>query len=361
MHLLHERLHGLESALAAEPCLERHAQCLAVEVALEVDQVCLDQETASRLELRTDADVDRGRAAVGPGGIDPVTGVHEALVRDQVRGREAQVAPALVAVDDFALDDERPAEHAACLLDVAGCDQRADLRGRHGLAVDLDQRRHTRLELATPAQHLDVALGALAEAEVLPDRYLYGAERPDQHLVDEVLGALGAEVVVERDDDQLLHPEPRDDVPLHGERVDQLRGGLGADHRERVRIEGQDGVAAADHLAMADVHAVERADRYAAFALLGQIRQPDDLHAGNTTRGFSRSSRGSAIARMRAPCVRRTTRGTAAWPRMTSSPVAAATVSPATATPCETRSASAAATSQFRREGRAPRHRPARS
>jgi hypothetical protein len=33
------------------------------------------------------------------------------------------------------------------------------------------------------------------------------------------------------------------------------------DHAQRVRLEGQDGVSPADHLAVADMDAVERADR----------------------------------------------------------------------------------------------------
>ena len=50
MHLLDERIHRLETALAAQPARERHAQGLAVQIALEVDQVGLDQETAALLQ-----------------------------------------------------------------------------------------------------------------------------------------------------------------------------------------------------------------------------------------------------------------------------------------------------------------------
>jgi hypothetical protein len=38
-----------------------------------------------------------------------------------------------------------------------------------------------------------------------------------------------------------------------------------------VRVEGEDRVAAANDLAVADVDAVERADRHAALAPLGQV------------------------------------------------------------------------------------------
>ena len=44
------------------------------------------------------------------------------------------------------------------------------------------------------------------------------------------------------------------------ERGQELRRGVGRDDRARVRLEGQHGVGAADHLAVAEVHAVELAD-----------------------------------------------------------------------------------------------------
>ena len=66
-------------------------------------------------------------------------------------------------------------------------------------------------------------------------------------------------LAVERDHDQLLHAERRDQVGLLLERGQQLRRGLRRDDRARVRFEGEHAVGAADHRAMADVHAVELA------------------------------------------------------------------------------------------------------
>src|SRR3712207_8153924 len=56
----------------------------------------------------------------------------------------------------------------------------ADPGRRDGLAVDFDQRRHLGLELAAGAQHLRVALGLGAEAEVLADRDSLGGKALDQ-------------------------------------------------------------------------------------------------------------------------------------------------------------------------------------
>ena len=55
-------------------------------------------------------------------------------------------------------------------------------------------------------QEVDVALGLVAEAEVLPHPHLGGGELADQDLVDELLRRLGGEGAVERDHHELLDP-----------------------------------------------------------------------------------------------------------------------------------------------------------
>ena len=64
-----------------------------------------------------------------------------------------------------------------------------------------------------------VALGAVAEAEVLADRDPRRPERLDQHLVDELLRAARGEGGVEGDHDQLLHPERGDQLGLDLQRA----------------------------------------------------------------------------------------------------------------------------------------------
>ena len=59
--------------------------------------------------------------------------------------------------------------------------------------------------------------------------------------------------------------------------VSSFGADCGRDHGARVRLEGEHAVGAGDHLAVADVHAVELAHREA--ALPGRrIREPDDVH-----------------------------------------------------------------------------------
>ena len=129
------------------------------------------------------------------------------------------------------------------------------------LAVDLDERHDARLERGLRAQQVGVALGLVAEAEVLPDRDLASPRAADEHVVDELLRPLGGERAVERDHHQLAHAEAGDQVGLDVERGQQLRRGVGRDDLARVRLEGEHGVGAADHLAVAEVDAVELADR----------------------------------------------------------------------------------------------------
>src|SRR4051812_10582716 len=136
VHLLHERLDAVEAPLAAQAGQEREPDLAVVEVALEVEQVGLDEHPAPGDEGGADADRRRGgppaplpvllegRAA----GVDAVAGVDERVVGNEVRGRVAELAPALVAVDDRAAELEGRAEEAVGLLQVARDDQAADVR-----------------------------------------------------------------------------------------------------------------------------------------------------------------------------------------------------------------------------------------
>src|SRR3954469_16294828 len=107
VHLAHEVVDGREAALPAQALAEVHAQRRVVEVALEVQDVGLDQLVAPGLELRADPDVDRRRAPVDQAGVDPVPRRDVAGGRQEVGGGEAEVAAAGVAVGHRAGHHER--------------------------------------------------------------------------------------------------------------------------------------------------------------------------------------------------------------------------------------------------------------
>ena len=92
-------------------------------------------------------------------------------------------------------------------------------------------------------------------------------------------------------------PRPVDHVALHRERVDQLRRRRRAQHLERVRLEGEHGVGALDHRPVAEVDAVEGADRDVAGARLGLVQRGDlDRHQSRSAphRSASRDRPGPA-------------------------------------------------------------------
>src|SRR3954468_19573258 len=177
MHLLDEPLDRVEAPLAAQPGEERDPQLAVVEVALEVEEEGLDEHAAAGDEGRPHADAGRRRPPAplplllegGPAGIHAVAGIDERVVGDEVGGRVAELAPALVAVDDASPQLERRAQEAGGLLELAGHHQPADVRRGDDLAVDLDERHDPRLEAGLAAQEFGVAGRLVAEAEVLAD------------------------------------------------------------------------------------------------------------------------------------------------------------------------------------------------
>jgi hypothetical protein len=96
--------------------------------------------------------------------------------------------------------------------------------------------------------------------------------------VDELLRAPGGELGIEGHDHQLLHAEPPDQLRLDLQAGEQLGGRLGPDHGQRVGLEGEDGVAAGDHLPVAEMDAVELTYSQPAGTGL-DVGQAGDLHA----------------------------------------------------------------------------------
>src|SRR4051794_6451786 len=131
VHLRDEGLDRGEAPFPAQALAELDAQRAVVEVAVEVEQVGLDELVAPGLELGAHADVDRGRAFVGEARVDAVARGDVAGRGDDVRGREAELAPAGVAVDDRAAHRERRAEQPPGVLDRAAEDEPADVAGGH--------------------------------------------------------------------------------------------------------------------------------------------------------------------------------------------------------------------------------------
>src|SRR5919108_4470980 len=308
LHLLDQRVHRLEALLSPHALDERDAEVLAVQVAVEADQVGLDEEATAGLERRADPHVHGRRIPVCPGGVDAVPGTDERVVGHDVRGRDPELAPAAVAHYHLAFEQERAAQELGRVAHVTCQNEPTNVARGDRLAGPLHERHHPRLELRPGAEELGRALRALAEAEVLAHGHALCAEPAGQHVDGELLRAERRELAVERDHDELLDAETGDQVALDVERRDQLGGRLRVQDRERMGLECEDRVAAADDLAVAQMDAVEGADRDVARTGAGlDLGKLGDLHRGaNTTTGWSSRPRSSPTASTSPSRVRRT-------------------------------------------------------
>ena len=170
-----------EALLAAQALDEGDPQRRAVEVLVAVDQVGLDQHAAAGLEGRPHADVDRRRDAVGEGRVDAVAGDREAVVGDDVGGREAELAAALVAARPPSPSTMNGAPRQCRAPSMSPAATRARIRVEETVSPSTSTSGTTRVSNSgARGQHLRVALGLGAEAEVLADRDLLGAELLDQ-------------------------------------------------------------------------------------------------------------------------------------------------------------------------------------
>src|SRR5437588_6901231 len=177
-HLGHELVHRLEGDLAfPHRSHEAHLRPLAVQVAVEVEQVGLDHGGTVAVEGGARAHGDGGpvQAAVGPlvpARVDPVGGKQYRARRGGVGRGEAQLPSPGVAPLHRAPHLVGPAQEAGGLDHVAFDQELADAGGADGrgaLGVG-DQRKvgHLEVELgAHRAQELDVAPAAVAEVEAV--------------------------------------------------------------------------------------------------------------------------------------------------------------------------------------------------
>jgi hypothetical protein len=131
------------------------------------------------------------------------------------------------------------------------------MAGGDDLAADLDQRDHPGLESPIRSELGGIPGSPMAEPEVLAHGNVGGAQAVDQHVLDELVGPLLGDALVEADHNQLLHAEPADQLDLGLEPGQQFRCRLRPDHAERVGLEGQHRVVAGDHLAVTEMDAVE--------------------------------------------------------------------------------------------------------
>ena len=220
---------AVELALAAQEVLEADLGRFAVEVALEVEEVGLEQRVVGVLVKRRPAPEIDGARVDGPVGSLVAAGVHtiggqaHRVGHVDVGRREADLAAALVATDDGAPHLVGPSQHPGGELDVAAGERPPDGRAADRLldAVRPDDQVHrVDDEVVIDAVLLeqpDVAVAVAAEVEVLADDDDLDRQAVDEHALDERLRRLL----------RLRLVEPQDDGGVQARRGQQLETLLG--------------------------------------------------------------------------------------------------------------------------------------
>ena len=206
-----------------------------------------------------------------------MVGDRERRVGHEVGGREAERAPALVAVGDDPAHPERRAQQPRGLGDRAGRDQPADVRRGHDLAVDLDQLHHARRErvcaassAASPCARWPKRKFSPTETWVAPRRATSSWSMNSCAVCDMRSPSNGITI-------SSSTPSAAIRSAFCSSVVSSLGADCRRDHRARVRFERQDAVGTGDHLAVAGVHAVELAHREAARPGR-RVGEPNGVH-----------------------------------------------------------------------------------
>src|SRR5688572_6235416 len=131
MHLLDQRIERVETYLVAQAGNEIDVEVAAVEVAIEIEQMNLEQrdravERRSRAEAR-DSRERREARTIDPNGEDAPERDHLSMQR-QVGRRETQFAPQPLSELHAAADAVRPAEQPRRDREIAGFKRGANQR-----------------------------------------------------------------------------------------------------------------------------------------------------------------------------------------------------------------------------------------
>ena len=309
---------AVELALAAQEVLEADLGLFAVQLALEVEQVRLEQRAVGVLvERRPPPEVDGARVdrPVGPlvaAGVDPVCGQAHRVGHMDVGRRKADLAAALVATDDGAAHLVGPAEHPGGEVDVAAGERPPDGRAADRLvdAVRPGDEVHgiddEVMGDAVVLEQADVPVAMAAEVEVLADDDDLDRQAVDEHALDERLGCLLRLRLVEAQHDRGVEPGGGEQLQALLGRRQQLWRRLRPDDRRRMPVErehhghrialGSEALDLLDHGLVSEVHAVvgPDGDDGAPARPRRPVELGDHLHGrrrypgASTTAGFAR-------------------------------------------------------------------------
>ena len=311
-----ERVNAVELSLATEEGSKPHLRVLAVEVALEVEQVGLKQRMIA-VGVKGWASTKIYGAMVhrpiGPlvfPGVHAVGGQTDLIGNLNIGRRKAQQTPALIARDDHPATFERSAKHACCNLNLspgkgaANC-CRAD-RLRDSIAA-FNQRQALDVEtfaLAKLGEKRHVAASVVPEVKVLADHDGLGRQALHEHVVGPLRGRELRHGPIEMQDDNGVDAGCLEKLQLLVEVGDKLRRRLWSHNRCRMPIKGHDGRCAmlrgslranlGDDGLVTQMHPIvgPNGDNGATILKVSLRKISDHLHALDVI-GFQRNAAGS--------------------------------------------------------------------
>ena len=230
-------------------------------------------------QRRGHPDVDRRRPSRSVDGdttgVDAAPGDRCAATDIQVGRGNAEPGAAAVTVDHHAVQAVRTAEQPVRVGDVALCDQPTCTGRRDRLAVGAcDKARDNDVDAPLTAgvtEHPGGAFSPVPETKVPPDSDHLRSDRWRREHLAESIPADMRERLGERDLQQFVDPESRDDPGTHLRGRQHRRLELGTKNGKRIGIERDDHRRHAslpgrlhrdtDDLAVTQMHSVERPDR----------------------------------------------------------------------------------------------------
>src|SRR5690349_6463246 len=199
-HLGHECIHAVESLHAAQPVYELHPESVPVQIPVKVQEIGLDPALAiveCRIRPNRDGRHPKGLQvrrsaplveADDPAGVDAVRRNTRPLVRPEIRGRETELAAALVTAFHQTVETMRPSQRLGGRRHITGLNARADIGGTDRPLGPPQQRDTDGPESERGAelgQGAYVTAGLVPEPEVLPHNHAGRMQVGDQDLVHE--------------------------------------------------------------------------------------------------------------------------------------------------------------------------------
>lgn len=253
---------------------------LPVDVASEVEEMNFRAKLRfGMLQRRTIANVQDGFVGFSTHfGLDSIHRIRRngQMPDIEIRGRVAQLAPQLVALNHYSGGRIRAAQHLAGSVEIAIADGVANAGAADGFSVQRNrcQSVHDEFEFLTKSfEQWDIARALISESEIAPHADAVNVSKVSHQTTDENVATLLTEGEVKADQENCVHAERAYGAKFLGQRIDQGGRALRRDDSARVAIECDGysksamlpgvGDGSPDYLLMAQMNAIKDTDGHA--------------------------------------------------------------------------------------------------